>query len=123
MVILLLLGSLLPQSDFSQLRRLPQLFAHYDVHIEQAADQGTTLSFGEFLFIHFIHPDQHQHGDNSHQELPLQHIGTGYIAALPSVSAIPMPSHEVSLLQAPSFAVKIGFSRDFTGMILRPPIA
>jgi hypothetical protein len=72
MALYLLLGSFLPQSDFSQLGKLGRLMEHYELHQELAASEGQRLSFLHYLSIHFIHPDQHEHGEDSHQDLPLQ---------------------------------------------------
>jgi hypothetical protein len=123
MAFILLLGSFLPQSDVAQLRKLPQLFNHYEQHVQLAAAQGDSLSFAHYLCIHFIHPDQHSHGDNSHQDLPMQHFGMGIIAALPVSPALPTLVTTVVSVSTPNFPAQAYLSRGFTGMVLRPPIA
>lgn len=123
MAFILLLGSFLPQSDVAQLRKLPQLFDHYERHVQLAAAQGQTLSFGHYLCIHFVHPDQHSHGDNSHQDLPMQHFGMGFIAALPVAPALPALALPAVSGISPNFPAQAYISRGFTGMVLRPPIA
>ncbi len=123
MAFILLLGSFLPQSDVAQLRKLPQLFDHYERHVQLAAAQGESLSFAHYLCIHFIHPDQHSHGDNSHQDLPMQHFGMGIIAALPISPALPALVPPAATVIIPNFPAQACISHGFTGMVLRPPIA
>lgn len=85
------IGACIPNCDFSQLLKLGNLMEHYDEHQEEALAIGETISFSEFLYIHFIDGDEHQHENEDHHEnLPLQNITspiTFYLAInLPSLN-------------------------------------
>ena len=86
----LLIGSLIPRMDFSQLMYLGDLKEHYLEHQEAAVEQQTSFTFLEFLYNHFI--DSQQHSDVDHEEdhhkLPLQSFN-GYVDFLLSSSSLP----------------------------------
>lgn len=70
----LLLGSCIPRSDYSQLGHLADLRAHFLEHQAEAIEAGETISFFDFLYIHFIDTNQHTdtNHEEDHQQLPLQ---------------------------------------------------
>lgn len=72
----MLLGGLIPQSDFSQLVRLGELRTHYLEHKAEALAENKKLSFLDFLYIHYINLNQHADNDHEedHHQLPLQNI-------------------------------------------------
>ena len=118
-----LLGSLLPGTDFSQLKKAPAVWKHYQLHQQLAAESSQDVSLFDFLYAHFLYPDSHQHDDGgqSHQELPLKSIhifsqillsNTITITSAPLVAACYqlIPHHH-------SFS---GATHD--GAIFRPPI-
>jgi len=74
----MMLGSLIPRTDFSQLVYLGELKAHYLEHQEEAALEGVELSFVDFLCIHFIHTNEHSESDHEedHHQLPLKTINS-----------------------------------------------
>ena len=66
-------GSLIPNTDFSQLTRIPDMLEHYELHQEEFADAEIDFSFWEFLRIHFVSPNGHEHeGNDGHQTFPFQ---------------------------------------------------
>jgi len=65
------LGGLIPNSDFSQLTRIPDMMKHYQLHQEEIADLNIKISFWEFIKIHFISPGDHE-GNDGHQNCPFQ---------------------------------------------------
>lgn len=71
-----LLGSLLPGSDFSQLKKAHSVWEHYQLHQKLATGSGDEVSLIGFLYDHFLNPDSHQHedGGKSHQDLPLKTV-------------------------------------------------
>ena len=75
----MLLGSFIPRSDFSQLAHIGDLRAHYLQHQAEANLQNQSITFLEFLYIHFIDLTQHAEGDHEehHEELPFQSINLG----------------------------------------------
>jgi hypothetical protein len=115
-----LLGSFLPQSDFSQLAKLGQLVEHYEFHRELATAEGQSFSFLEYLSIHFTHPDEHGHHDNSHQDLPLQSFSVPLQITLESNNwALQMPQQNQLACFAP---VQAFFPLLIPLGLLRPPI-
>ncbi len=67
------LGSLIPNSDFSQLKHIPDMIEHYEVHLEETAQLNIDFSLWEFLKIHFFTPNGHEHEeDDSHENCPFQ---------------------------------------------------
>lgn len=74
----LLLGSLLPQMDFSQLTRLSTLQSHYLHHQEEAEELGESCSLAHFLYEHFIDFSAHEGPEHKdcHQDMPLNGINT-----------------------------------------------
>ena len=116
----MLLGSFLPQSDFSQLLKVSKLMEHYDFHLEQAAAEGQDFSFGEYLWIHFVQPDNHEHEDDSHQDLPLQTFSGSTsieIVATDFTLNLPPPNQEET-----RFSTQSWVSQSSLRTILRPPI-
>lgn len=73
-LVYLLLGSLMPHSDFSQLKRFTELRSHYLDHVSEAHQVRQAVSFLQFLQLHFINPAEHQEVDHEedHKKLPLQ---------------------------------------------------
>jgi hypothetical protein len=66
-------GSLIPNSDFSQLKHIPDLMAHYELHLEETAQLNIDFSVWSFLKIHFVNPNGHEHeGNDSHKNCPFQ---------------------------------------------------
>jgi hypothetical protein len=120
----LLIGSLLPGNDFSQLLRLENLFEHYGQHQAEARERHEAgESFLAFCWSHLNTPNGHDHHDGgaSHQGLPLQSIGSGLM-----VFVTPAPNWQ---LQPPAdlsahrfFIFAQAPSHDFTGRIFQPPI-
>ena len=73
LAIYMFFGSLIPNSDFSQLAHIPDLIDHYELHLEETASLNIDFSFFEFLKIHFISPNDHQHeGTDGHKNCPFQ---------------------------------------------------
>lgn len=100
LALLLFVGSLVPQNDLMELRKLPQLLEHYRFHHSAA---GGGLSVVAFLAEHYgagtrhyaarcgLSP-RHRH---EHQGLPLrcQHGGAGVAFVLPPGRlALPVPA-------------------------------
>jgi len=72
------IGACIPNCDFSQIGQLNDLLEHYELHQTEALELGIELSFTEFLYIHFIEGDEHQHqNENNHRNLPLYSISSG----------------------------------------------
>lgn len=114
-----LLGSLLPGSDFSQLKKAPAVLEHYLLH-QQLEDAG---SFFDFLYDHFWNPRGHQHedGGKSHQELPLKTVQI-FSPLLPADHAVPELA-SLPVYRSPSILHYLSFTgAAHEGAIFRPPI-
>jgi len=74
----MLIGSLIPRTDFSQLVHLGDLKAHYLTHKAEAIANNQTLSFLEFCYIHFVDTSQHSEDnhESEHNQLPFQSLNT-----------------------------------------------
>ncbi len=70
----MLIGSLIPRTDFSQLVYLGDLKEHYQEHKAEAAQRNQPITFFDFLYQHFIDSNQHSDVDHEedHHQLPLQ---------------------------------------------------
>lgn len=63
-------GACIPKSDFSQVAQFNDVLEHYELHQKEER-----VSFSEFLYIHFIEGDEHQHSDPSeHEKLPFKYV-------------------------------------------------
>ena len=118
-----LFGSLIPGSDFSQLKKAPAVWEHYQLHQCLAAGSGEKASFLEFLYAHFWDTNSHQHNDGgqSHQGLPLKTV-YAFSLVLPAspnqlvLGTLPIEEHRI-ILHYHSLA-----SSPHEGAIFRPPI-
>lgn len=86
----MLIGSLIPRTDFSQLVYLGDLKEHYQAHRAEAALEGVSITLLEFLCQHFI--DSNHHADVDHEEdhhkLPLQTLNN-FVNLMVSNSDLP----------------------------------
>ncbi|TNE62277.1 MAG: hypothetical protein EP344_05195 [Bacteroidetes bacterium] len=120
LTVYMFVGSLFPRTDFSQLEKLPNLFSHYQKHVQEAEQGGLTTSFGAFLWQHFVTPNQHRHADDSHQDLPFHSIDVSvhlmmHAVPLPAFIPADQPIHLIALY-------KDVVSADRTAPPFRPPI-
>jgi hypothetical protein len=70
----LLLGSLFPGMDYSQLTRLPNLYFHFQEHQSSSLLMEETESISDFLIAHFWSTKDHHQQDiagHAHGNLPL----------------------------------------------------
>ncbi len=75
MAIYLSIGACIPNSDFGQLMHIDDLAIHYSQHKAEAEAIGENITFYEFLYLHFISEDDHDHDTpTDHGSLPLQNI-------------------------------------------------
>lgn len=118
----MLLGSLFPGSDFSQLSRIPSLLDHFSQHRELAAQSDEQLSFLEFIQIHFYQTSKHADvpGEHDHQNLPLQTISvhldfTYYSFSLPEICCPDLGVEPIFTYQAPE-------GSNHASTLLQPPI-
>ena len=79
---LILIGSLIPQTDFEELSKLPDLINHYQEH--HAKDDS--LSFVSFLQEHYA--SKHRN-EEDHSKLPLQkHCSCVFLAVIQPLGTV-----------------------------------
>ena len=114
------LGALIPRCDFSQLLKITDLLEHYALHQQEAEAMGEACSFTEFLYLHFVSSDDHQHNQqNEHEQLPLQNLSSSILLYLTDISVIThwlIPYNETSLP-----AYKVALQPAVITDIFRPP--
>ena len=115
------MGAIIPKCDFSQLTKLDDLFLHYQVHQEEAKANNTAISLADFLYIHFVSGDEHEHNNSeNHQKLPLQTISSGavlYCHAPTLENTLPIfPSKVFHKIEETSI------KKDIITALFRPPI-
>lgn len=82
-------GACIPKCDFSQIGQLDDLLEHFELHQQEARKSGLRISFREFLYIHFIEGDEHQHpNENEHQDLPLYSVSSSILLFLEQVDCV-----------------------------------
>jgi hypothetical protein len=132
MACLMLVGSLIPQNDLSELSKLPQLVEHYRFHHSVA---GGGLSLGQFLAEHYgsgtkqhfgcTFSPQHQ---QDHQGLPLHgrhacssHVAFAFLLAGPAFAFEGQPA----LVAGPEYqlAGQVRYLEGATAALLQPPRA
>lgn len=77
------LASFIPRMDFSQLTHLDDIQRHYQEHLLQDVSSECSLSFTEFLYIHYINPQAHdkdQQEEHNHDHLPFLSYQYQFIA-------------------------------------------
>lgn len=115
------LGALLPKSDFSQLLKVNDLLEHYALHQQEAEAVGEVCVFTEFLYLHFVSNDDHQHDQqDEHEQLPLQSLSSSILLCLidVAVTAHCLVPHNTASLPAYQAALQPLALTD----IFRPPI-
>lgn len=121
MAVYLFLGSWFPQTDFSQWQKLGQLWAHYELHQEEAFEEGEALAFSAFLAQHFWQPDGHKHSDNGqHDDLPLKGITVSHSFIWEPLPVSDEPGLEWDTPLVPTAQSLCGISR--SDNVFRPPI-
>ena len=73
MAVYFLIGACIPRCDFSQLMHIDDLVDHYQLHVVEAETAGGSITVSEFLYIHFISGEEHDHESPAdHDQLPMQ---------------------------------------------------
>lgn len=74
-------GALIPKTDFNQFSKLPDLLDHYQLHAVEAQENGDDFSVLDFIYLHYISPDDHTHGEPfDHSKLPFKSINAIVLA-------------------------------------------
>jgi hypothetical protein len=127
---LMLVGSLIPQNDLSELSKLPQLLEHYRFHHSAA---GGGLSVTQFLAEHYGSGTAEHFGctfsprhQQDHQGLPLhgQHSCSGHVAFLLLGRRLAVPAPMLTLA-SPAYraAASATYQDKPATALLQPPRA
>jgi hypothetical protein len=119
----MLLGSLFPQSDFSQLPKVIYAFKHFQEHYQEEAQAGKTVSLLKFVELHFFNPNEHPRGhEQEHNQLPLHSINSAISIAEFHHYTLP----ELALIKTYTSIFSTNQSLNLSGFlsgIFRPPVA
>lgn len=115
-------GSLFPQTDFSQLPKVVYAFKHFRQHYQQEAVAGKNVSLWKFAELHFFNPKKHEAGhEQQHTQLPLHSINTVFATAEFHQHILP----ELSLIKTFTSIFSFDQSMNLPGFlsnIFRPPV-
>lgn len=118
----MMLGSLFPQSDFSQLPKVMYAFKHFRQHCQQEAQAGRTVSLLKFAELHFFSPNEHGAGhEQEHSQLPLHSINSSLSVAEFHPYFLP----ELAVIKTVTSIFSTNQSLDLPGFlssIFRPPL-
>lgn len=100
----MLIESLLPAMEMDELSKLPFLFSHYKKHRQD----DPTISFLDFLKLHYLNSDHHDQDHHTHDQFPLSdhqhqahvqlHYMTLTIAQVNTFIAL-IPLHEINVVE------------------------
>ncbi|UHG94659.1 hypothetical protein [Spirosoma oryzicola] len=97
--ILLLVGSLFPQTDVEEVYKIPGLLAHYQLH-KKTAPRG--FDFWQFLDMHYNASSQHAKLPHEGVKIPLyNHLSAGFVFTLTPFQPQRIPAELVSLIPWP----------------------
>ena len=122
LILYFFIGACFPKGDFSQMLKISDLMEHYDLHKQQAQILGQSMTFPEFLYIHFVNVDEHEedhHG--THDDLPFQQFNSGTNSFL--IDAKVWPGALLPALNSKEdiFGLIQFRSSDFLSTLFRPP--
>jgi len=66
--------ALVPRGDYTQLAKINDLLKHYQTHKIEAATQNKSITFINFLYVHFIDIEEHDDHEDHHEKLPFKNI-------------------------------------------------
>ena len=121
LAVYMLIGSLIPRTDFSQLVHIYSVIEHFQEHREEAARAGLELSFFEFAEMHFIEVNSHTHDDpTDHQNLPCQSFHASVLLFSVDVAM------DFSVTKLPTILEELAYTNQlhlngFTRLLIQPP--
>jgi hypothetical protein len=120
MALYFFLGSFFPWTDFSQLTKIPNVFKHYECHVEESVANGETSVFTDFLKEHFFSSMDQAHQDPTHHQLPLKTINLDFQFVLSKV--LPFQLKMPILQKVNFFNIRTLLGADFSSSLFQPPI-
>jgi uncharacterized protein YfbU (UPF0304 family) len=117
----ILLGSLFPNVDTTQLAKIGELIKHYQEHV---ATENQDLSFVDFLIMHYSSDSNHtKTAKHSHSNLPhldSHHVVIAYCEPV-FKSIIPSSSNVLRSFPEPNFAWQNLYHFSLSQTLLNPP--
>ena len=114
-------GALMPLNDFSQLANIPYLIDHFNLHVKEAQEIGEDFTIVDFIYLHYISPDEHVHDTPyNHEDLPLKNINSSVTMCLNSIDELNLSPNTQWVDN--DFAVRSFMSFEFNHSIFHPPL-
>lgn len=97
--IIMLLGSLFPQTDVEEVYKIPGLIVHYQLHKKSA---GSDFDFWQFLDMHYDASSKHAKLPHKGVKIPLyNHLSAGFVFTLSPFQPQAVPTELVTLIPWP----------------------
>lgn len=119
----MLLGSFIPRTDFSQLLHLADMVEHYKLHQEEAQLAGLDFGIVDFMYIHFINPDEHHdEAHDHHEQLPFYTFSSIDLDYFRQINFLIQPQQiPTTLISKHSFYYHCLYTEGFLQLLMRPP--
>jgi hypothetical protein len=91
---ILLAESLLPLMEFHELSKLPALAKHYKQH----RAENPSLSFADFIELHYQDTQHHEQDPQTHHDLPFSNHNAQHHSCVPVAFFTPQPIKEFCTL-------------------------
>jgi len=115
--IFILIGSLLPSSDFHELSKISSLLQHYQEHTARTAQ---SLEFLDFLKMHYTCADKKE--SENHDNLPFKQMGNSPYDYFVSTTVFHEAETFLVFTPVKHFVhLDLALSGQFTGSIWQPP--
>lgn len=93
---------------------------HYELHQLEAQALCETITFSEFLYLHFIEGDEHEHPNSQeHEQLPFQNIATTNFYVQAFSLAIPAPI--INADSTSNHFFYLAYLKDYHQVVFHPP--
>lgn len=117
--LLMLGGSLFPQTDVEEVYKIPALFSHYQLHKQTA---GPEFTFWQFLAMHYSPDSAHAKTPHKGVAIPCyNHLATCYVFVLTTPQVIPPALSVIRLLGKRNYFHQITYCFLQSYSLLQPP--
>lgn len=121
LIIFFIIGACIPRHDFSQLTKINGLMQHYTVHQKEAQSLKQAVSFIDFIYLHYINCEEHQHDNTSeHENLPFQIVGSTMVL-FASILGVDHFEHDLKWTQSLNIFQNKFLEKGFIHSIFHPP--
>lgn len=115
------IGAMMPLNDFNQLSKLSFLIQHYKLHQYEAAEKNESFTAIDFIYLHYISPDQHTHDvPYDHSDLPLQEISVSM--NLVECSGLIVSESIDNIISSKNYFYKPASNRIIFNKVFHPPL-